>query len=142
LAIRIAFADGNVTLGRSLESGLCLNFSTDVAGGISILLLLERVVLDDLFDHLTKSNTAFFAFQHLTVDGDFSIKHLLGVEESLEFSNQALAFLLHSTESSITFVQSLFVLSLIVVQLIVEILDFLLKLSILGFQVCQLATKV
>ena len=81
---------------------------------------------------------ALLSFEHLSVDGDFGVEHLLGIQESLElcdlkleisklayFTNlmliyQGLALFTHTSEGGVTVVERGFVLSLVVGKLKIQ----------------------
>lgn len=57
LAARIALADCDIAFGRPLECGFRLDFAAHVARRVSVFLLLKRMRLNDLFNHLSESDT-------------------------------------------------------------------------------------
>lgn len=117
LSVGIILTELDVTFVGTLEGCFGLDFSPDISGGVSVFLLFQRVSLDNLFYHLSETNTVLFSLQHLSVDGDLGIQHLFGVQKTLKFLDQAGDFILETSELTVSFVEGLFVLTLIVGQL-------------------------
>ncbi|KAF1747289.1 hypothetical protein GCK72_023751 [Caenorhabditis remanei] len=142
LSVWRCLVDRNITLCRSLEglagSGFALNDSHLTGVGF----LGDGVGLDDLFDKLLESSTVFFSLEHFSVDGNFGIEGLLGIEEHLQFDHEGLAFFAHLADLGISVVEGSFVGSLVVFQLVVELLDLFFKKGVAAFKVSEFSTQI
>uniref|UniRef100_A0A915KQU4 Uncharacterized protein n=1 Tax=Romanomermis culicivorax TaxID=13658 RepID=A0A915KQU4_ROMCU len=106
----------------------------------SIILLLQTVRLDHLFDQLSQTFAILFALQHFAVDGDFGVQRLLGVQQHLQFDHQRLAFVAHLAYLGVAVVQGRFVLALVVFQLITQFAAQIAQLNAQTFRFFLLVT--